>query len=252
MDCNTFVMCFHTLVISPPLISNTEETLPHSISSGSIFSFKGRFQCRKSGFWCSRGYSGLQHEHTAGAGSCESSSGPCAMEITLAFPWCLNSKLQEDNTGPQKDSKSNWSADTSHCAWLKLTNSISCPSENYSWLCQRPAESWGYWEGDALLSMARWGVCPGLSVMCPGRYLGKSCRESVRRWKRKRAGWEKVPSLLHCCISSVLHLPSKLKLGCYGRDFLVWESLSSRFPLSHGAAAVGSVLLFAQLFFFMA
>lgn len=81
--------------------------------------------------------------------------------------------------------------------------------------------------------------------------FGKSCRESVRGWERKWAGWEEVPSLLHLCISSVLRSPSKMKLGCYSRDFLVCESLSSRFPLSHRTAAVGSILLFAQSFFFM-
>lgn len=65
----------------------------------------------------------------------------------------------------------------------------------------------------------------------------------------EKVGWEAGDPIS----SSLLYVsyflpPSKLNLDCYSRYFLVWENLFSRFPLSHWAAAVGSGLLFAELF----
>lgn len=191
-------MCVHMLVMPPSLSSNTGETL---WALGHFFSFKERFQCWKPGVWCFWGYSGLQHEHSAGARSCESRAGFCTMEITPGFPWCLNNMLWEDKTGPWKGTKSNCPADTSHCTWL---NRLPIGK----WLLALPEICFRVEAAEkatlCVSGVAReWDVHSDLPVVCPS----STRRESVRWWGRRWAGWDKVLSLLHSYMPLIFYLP---------------------------------------------
>lgn len=165
----------------------------YNLSFGSLFcfSFKDWFQCWESGAWCSWGYSGLQPECSAGAGSCESSPGICTMEITPDFPWCFNEihlrRWARGHARPPIHLPCRYQP-------CQAPGSMGCPRETAPG-CPKPCSR----EGITLLAVLESGdVGSELSFLSLS-----SCWDEMWKdagwWERRWAGQDKISSLLHAC-----------------------------------------------------